>query len=63
MKEINKIYHDIKSKCSSIKNAIDLIKETKGEERKKIILLIKKASIELQQAIDCLEKELNNNSN
>ena len=60
MSEINKIYHDIKSKCSSIKNAVELIKETKGEERKDLLLLIKKASLELQESINLLEKELDN---
>jgi len=58
MSEINKIYHNIKSKCLSIKSAIDLIKETKGEERKELLVLIKKASLELQESITLLEKEL-----
>ena len=60
MSEINKIYHDIKSMCSSIKNAVELIKETEGEERKELLLLIKKASLELQESINLLEKELHN---
>jgi len=60
MSEINKIYHDIKSRCSSIKNAVELIKETEGEERKELLLLIKKASLELQESINLLEKELDN---
>jgi hypothetical protein len=60
MSEINKIYHDIKSRCSSIKNAVELIKETEGEERKELLLLIKKASLELQESINLLEKELHN---
>jgi len=38
MNDINKIYHDIKSRCSGIKNAVDLIKELILMKRKKSYL-------------------------
>lgn len=61
MSDINKIYHDIKSRCSSIKNAVDLLKDVNIDERKEILSLMKKSVFELQKSIEILEKEITKN--
>ena len=61
MSDINKIYHDIKSRCSGIKNAVDLLKDVNIDERKEILSLMKKSVFELQKSIEILEKEITKN--
>ena len=61
MKDVNKIYHDIKSRCSSIKNAVDLLKGVNIDEKKEILSLMKKSVFELQKSIEILEKEITKN--
>jgi arsenate reductase-like glutaredoxin family protein len=61
MNDINKIYHDIKSRCSSIKNAVDLLKDVNIDEKKEILSLMKKSVFELQKSIEILEKEITKN--
>jgi arsenate reductase-like glutaredoxin family protein len=61
MSDINKIYHDIKSRCSSIKNAVDLLKDVNIDEKKEILSLMKESVFELQKSIEILEKEITKN--
>ena len=56
MSDINKIFHDIRSKCSSIKSAVDLIKTADEAEKKEIISLMEKAAMDLTKAIKELKK-------
>lgn len=62
MTEANKLYHDLESKCSSLKSAVKLLRECPPEEKDEILALMNEAARDILKFLSELE-EINSGKN
>ena len=55
---LRKIYHDLDSKCASLKSAVKLLRECQPEEKKEMLSLMTEGATALLKCLSDLEKNL-----
>lgn len=55
--ELNRLLHDIQSKCSSLKSAAKLLKDASPEEAREMVALMQPAAEAVSRAVEGLDKE------
>lgn len=63
MTETSKLYHDLESKCSSLKSAIKLLRECEPGEKGEILALMNEAARDILKFLSELGEEINSGKN
>ena len=58
MTDTDKLYHDLDSKSTSLKNAVKLLRECPPEQKGEMIALMREAAQDIQKYLAELEKSL-----
>lgn len=57
--DLRKLYHDLASKCASLKSAVPILRASQPEERKEILALMTEAANTILKCLSELDQHYN----